>query len=70
MPTGLRNHKTCPPSARIGLSHQAGLLTWLHPPAAAFPDISSGIRGDVHLTALGTFRHLTGFPILLHEAGT
>lgn len=31
--------KTLPPSTRVGLSRQAGLLTWLHPLAAAFPEI-------------------------------
>src|SRR5690606_1394356 len=54
-----------PPSARPGLTCQAGLLTWLPSLAAAFPDhLQWLVCGSVHLTALGTFRLFPGFPIL------
>jgi hypothetical protein len=60
------NNATAPPSARIGLSCQAGLLTQRHPSAAAFPARSQwrNEAASVGLTALGTFRPCTGFPIL------
>jgi hypothetical protein len=60
------NNATAPPSARIGLSCQAGLLTGRHSSAAAFPARSQwrDEAANVGLTALGTFRLCTGFPIL------
>jgi len=53
-----------PPSARFGLSCQAGLLTRLHPPLSPSRITSVACEKDIRLTALGTFRFFTEFPIL------
>lgn len=50
-----------------GLSCLAGLLTWLHLAQQAFP-VSQWLNLlAIRLTALGTCRNCTGFPILLRE---
>ncbi|MDQ1198376.1 hypothetical protein QE435_004086 [Rhizobium sp. SORGH_AS 787] len=54
-----------PPSARTGLSCQAGLLTWLLLPVTAFPIAQWLMATGIRLTALGTLRSCTAFPILL-----
>lgn len=48
----------------VGPLHQAGLLTWLRSPVAAFPISQWPMATRVHLTALGTSRSFTAFPIL------